>query len=164
MNLARIEEYHPRAPADAGDIARLIAQTATAFMSSGLSRDGLNKLLEYASAENLALRSRRNCRLFLVRDKLGPAAVLELRDRTHIALLFVRVDHIGRGLGSHLLKTVKNRVGAAGVAALTVKATPLAVGFYSRHGFSPTGAITDRNGMRFLPMRCSLYRTWTRDK
>lgn len=77
--------------------------------------------------------------------------VLELRDGTHVSLLFVEPARHRSGVASGLLVAA---LGAPGTwPALTVNSAPGAVDAYARLGFVATGPIVEHEGMRFQPMR-----------
>ena len=87
---------------------------------------------------------------------LGAAAigVVEVRSPGHIGLLFICPDHQGRGVGRSLCETA---VEAASrmlprPPKVTVKSAPGAVAFYEKLGFLVAGAMTEFNGIRFVPM------------
>ncbi len=83
----------------------------------------------------------------------GPRVVglLHLHARNHISLLFVAPEYQGHGCAACLLRTAANAHDF--VAPATVNASPNAVGFYARLGFTPEGPLLLKNGVRHQPMR-----------
>lgn len=138
--------------AQAEPLARLVAQTATTCMPAGFSRNGLDLLLDYANADNLYKRHRSGSNLLVARSRYGPLGLLEFRGPCHLAMVFVRVDKLCRGIGSALLHQAKQRSIASACKRLTVNATPGAVRFYERHGFLASGPLKEQHGLRHLPM------------
>ena len=77
-----------------------------------------------------------------------------IRDR-HISLLFVRGKFHHLGVATKLMKVVENEVLAQNpkIRAVTVNASPYAVGFYEKNGFVPLDKEQKADGIRFTPMR-----------
>lgn len=77
----------------------------------------------------------------------GVAAVR--KGGNHIALLFVRKEFQGRGIGQRLLQRIRKELPHSSV---TVNSSPFAVGFYRRMGFIAAGDEQTADGIRFTPM------------
>ena len=81
--------------------------------------------------------------------------VIALRTGQHISLLFVRgkIHHLGAA--TKLMKVVENEVLAQNpkIRAVTVNASPYAVGFYEKNGFVALNKEQKADGIRFTPMR-----------
>ena len=73
---------------------------------------------------------------YLNQDLIG---VIALRTGQHISLLFVRGKFHHLGVATKLMKVVENEVLAQNpkIRAITVNASPYAVGFYEKNGFVP---------------------------
>lgn len=84
--------------------------------------------------------------------------VIALRTGQHISLLFVRGKFHHLGVATQLVKIVENEVLAQNpkIRAVTVNASPYAVGFYEKSGFVPLDKEQKANGIRFTPMRKAL--------
>lgn len=83
--------------------------------------------------------------------------VIALREGQHISLLFVRGRFHHLGIATRLVKVAVETVAAASpqVRAVTVNASPYAVGFYEKVGFMPIKEEQKADGIRFTPMRKS---------
>ena len=81
--------------------------------------------------------------------------VIALRTGQHISLLFVRGKFHHLGVATKLVEIVENEVLAQNpkIRAVTVNASPYAVGFYEKSGFVPLDKEQKANGIRFTPMR-----------
>ena len=81
--------------------------------------------------------------------------VIALRTGQHISLLFVRGKFHHLGVATKLMKVVENEVLAQNpkIRAVTVNASPYAVGFYEKNGFVPLDKEQKADGIRFTPMR-----------
>jgi ribosomal protein S18 acetylase RimI-like enzyme len=66
----------------------------------------------------------------------------------------VKKSHHRRGIASALFQAALRHYEQGGdCAAMTVNASPYALGFYRRLGFQPTDAEHTVDGLRFIPMR-----------
>lgn len=92
-----------------------------------------------------------NHRLVVAEVGTTLAGLLELRDESHVAMLFVESACQRRGIGRALLRAAFGP--EADWPSLTVNSAPGAEGAYERLGFVATGPEEERNGMRYLPMR-----------
>ena len=77
--------------------------------------------------------------------------VLEVREGTHVALLFVAPNDQRQGIGRALLEAAFGP--CERWPTLTVNSTPGAVGAYARLGFHATGPVEESSGLRYQPMR-----------
>jgi predicted GNAT family N-acyltransferase len=80
--------------------------------------------------------------------------VIEIRDYTHISLLFVDRVFQGRRISRELLNRALDvcRQHNPDLREMTVNASPNAVTIYTRLGFFATGDEQEKNGIRFTPM------------
>lgn len=81
--------------------------------------------------------------------------VIALREGQHISLLFVREQFHHLGIASRLIKMAVAHVEAMkpAIRAVTVNASPYAVGFYEKVGFQALGPEKTADGIRFTSMR-----------
>lgn len=81
--------------------------------------------------------------------------VIALRTGQHISLLFVRGKFHHLGVATKLLQVVENEVLLQNpkIRAITVNASPYAVGFYEKNGFTALDKEQEADGIRFTPMR-----------
>ena len=69
-----------------------------------------------------------------------------------VRAVYVHPDHVGRGVGSLLLRALEEIARAAGRRLLRLESTATAHDFYRRHGFRDVGPAVEWNGMRAQPM------------
>ncbi len=74
--------------------------------------------------------------------------MIDVRDASHICLLFVDADARGSGVGREL---VDFAVGGES-QMITVNSSPWAVPVYERLGFAASGPEVEHNGIRAFPM------------
>ncbi len=84
--------------------------------------------------------------------------VMTLRNETHIMLAFVQKDYHNQGIGKALFEHVLHEISATNNSAstITVNASPYAVGFYEKLGFTATSEEQEKHGIRFLPMKYAI--------
>ncbi len=80
--------------------------------------------------------------------------MIEVRDLSHICLLFTDLAWQGKGVGSLLVQKAQER--CADSTWMDVNAAPNAVSFYQKMGFVPTSEEQETDGIRFVPMRKDL--------
>ena len=74
----------------------------------------------------------------------------------HICLFFVLKEFHGQGIGRALFDLYENISRGAGVLHITVNSSPYAAPIYRKLGFSDTDAEQVTNGIRYIPMVCTL--------
>ena len=84
--------------------------------------------------------------------------VMTLRNETHITLAFVQKDYHNQGIGKALFEHVLHEISATNNSAstITVNASPYAVGFYEKLGFTATSEEQEKHGIRFVPMKYTI--------
>jgi predicted GNAT family N-acyltransferase len=143
------------APADVQEAAHLVAEVFTTDVAPSYKAEGVSEFLRYAAPEALAARLVKGNAALLAEDQHHElVGVAEVRDFSHISLLFVRGakqrQGIGRALVSGAVQLCRDR--RPDGATITVNASPNSVDAYERYGFVSTGPEQERNGIRFVPM------------
>lgn len=82
--------------------------------------------------------------------------VIALREKSHIALLFVDPKFHRQGVASRLFCYVKEIIQEAGGKRITVNSSPYAQEVYHRWGFQDTGKERENEGIRYIPMALDL--------
>jgi GNAT superfamily N-acetyltransferase len=140
--------------ADIPAVCSLVRQVFDQALAPDYTQEG--KQTFYAFIEEEAMRSRLSDGGFgLVAFVDGDlASQIELRNNSHICLLFSKVEHQGKGLAMALveqaLQICKER--DKKVAAVSVNAALSAVTAYTHLGFKQSSAEQERNGIRYVPM------------
>lgn len=83
---------------------------------------------------------------------LGFYALGDLGSGYELEHMWVRPEHIGRGLGRQLLNHATAVARGAGAEALRIVADPNAVGFYHRAGATKVGEMASVPAGRMLPV------------
>ena len=145
-------------PGEEHVVSNLVTSTFQHDIAPFYSPEGVREFLSYASPEALKDRQTKNHLAIVASQNESVVGFLELRDFSHIALLFVAVEHQQEGIGRLLLEEALRLIRAHQPAAreVTVNASPNAVTAYERFGFRAAGEMQTKNGIGFLPMRLSL--------
>ncbi len=83
--------------------------------------------------------------------------MLTLRERAHISLLFVDGNCQRNGIGAALVRLAAQTIADEGRGdTMSVHASPIAVPFYEKLGFTATEREKEQDGIRFTPMLLDL--------
>ena len=95
--------------------------------------------------------------LFVAEEDKRIVGMLSLREKKHISLLFVDVNHLQQGIAKSLMRFVADYArNEEGVERLTVNSSPYAVGFYHKQGFIDLDREVRADGIRYVPMELKL--------
>ena len=89
----------------------------------------------------------------------GPAlaGVIAVRDTTHVYHLFVAPEFQRKGLAAELWQRAKADALASGnKEGFSVRSSEFAVPVYERFGFRAIGALAEKDGVVFVPMKFEL--------
>ena len=120
---------------------------------------GIANFLAYASDEALQSRCCQDQFVLVAEnDEHELLGMVEVRAHRHISMLFVEPDHRRQGVGRALLAKAVALVRTHNPAleALSVNASPNAVGAYRRFGFRATAAMQKTDGIIYRPMTLNL--------
>jgi GNAT superfamily N-acetyltransferase len=138
--------YRDMAPAEAQAVLDLVMRGFDELVRPDFTDEGAS---EFTRAATSFIMDRPDGHHITVAESNGElAAMIDVRDRSHVCLFFVDARSRGRGIGRQLLESA---VGADS-PALTVNSSPWAVRVYEHLGFVSTGPEIERNGIRALPM------------
>ena len=140
---------------DIEDVARLVADVFGRDVAPGYKPEGVSEFSRYAAPGGLAGRLREGHVILVAED--GPRKVVgmvEVRDFSHISMLFVMGSVQRRGIGRDLVTRAVEmcRERNPDASTVTVNASPNSVTAYERFGFRSSGGEQERNGIRFVPM------------
>lgn len=128
------------------------------FIAPEYSQEGVEEFMKYIQPDKLASRAQGNH--FSLIAELGSeiVGVIEIRNYSHVALLFVDSRFQRRGVGRELLRKALEicRRNDSSLSQLSVHASPNSITAYERMGFKPTDVEQCVNGIRFVPMTLPL--------
>ncbi|MFP4067325.1 MAG: GNAT family N-acetyltransferase [Spirochaetaceae bacterium] len=144
----------PLSKAEIPAAAALVREVFEEHVAPLYDATGVASFLDYIDEQALVRRAGRDHVLVGAEepDTGTLLGVLELRRYAHIALLFVRTEHQGQGVGRALLRYAEETARGRGRNILTVNATPNAVRAYEALGFAASDGEQEQNGIRSVPM------------
>ncbi len=150
------------AAGEAGAVAALARRVFDSCVASGVSNAGRRSFMAYARPVRILERLDRRHRVLVAEMEGRLAGMIEVRDDTHIAMLFVERDAQRHGIARALIAaafpgegpqhSAATRAAAGADTTITVNATPGSIEAYSHLGFRPTGPERESDGLRVLPM------------
>ncbi|MBN1660789.1 MAG: GNAT family N-acetyltransferase [Anaerolineae bacterium] len=138
-------------PGDAAVVSAMMRQVFDQHVSPTFEPEGIEEMHRHVSAEAIAERAATHATFVAWQDAL-PAGVIEVRDTTHVSMLFVRTSHMGLGIATALIVRAEEACRAAGLERMTVHSSVNATSFYGRLGFQATHEPQHVHGFSFVPM------------
>jgi ribosomal protein S18 acetylase RimI-like enzyme len=146
------------APDEIPAAADLVRAVFGRYVGSGYTDEGVRNFLTFVEPDAIARRlAERSFMLVAVLDG-EIIGVVEVRDNSHVTLLFVREEHHRRGIARQLVAEALGRSMFARCCLdrLTVHSSPYAVPVYERLGFRRLGPEEVKDGIRYIPMARAL--------
>lgn len=152
--------YRAFKPGDETGVVDLVRTVFAESVAPGYSPEGVATFGQFIDADVLAKRMAAGNIGLLAEAGSRIVGVVEVRENSHIALLFVDRSHQRRGISRELLRrAIKICLERDGdVRTITVNASPNAYPAYRRLGFRQTADETTVNGIRFVPMALTRHR------
>jgi len=151
VNLAQAIDVRRFRPDDAAAVAGLVGRVFDQHVAPSFELEGIEEMHRHVSAEAIAERARTHA-TFVAWQGALPAGVIEVRDLTHVSMLFVRTSHMGLGIATALMARAEEACRAAGLPRMTVHSSVNAQSFYERLGFHATHDPQHVHGFSFVPM------------
>jgi GNAT superfamily N-acetyltransferase len=145
-------------PGEETIVSDLVSSTFQRDIAPLYSREGIFEFLSYANPTALHDRQARNHIVLIASEDESIIGVLELRDYSHVSLLFVKPMHQRKGVGRLLVNEALQliRVHHPEAHAVTVNSSPNAVEAYKQFGFQISSELQVMNGIKFVPMTLPL--------
>lgn len=148
---------------ESGEEAQVCKLVERVFMqseASEFSQPGVSRFLSYVNPVRMAERVAQDLSFVLVSAAADiPVGMVEVRNYSHIALLYVDDEHQRRGLASQLLDQAISmcREKNPALRRITVNASPIGLPVYARWGFHPIGDELEMDGVRFTHMALDFH-------
>ena len=145
-------------PGEEVGVIDLVSKVFNEFVAPLYSPEGVLEFMKYLCEDELAQRIRSGNFVLLAKSGVDIIGVAEVRDNSHIALLFVKGSHQKQGIGRELLKITieKCKTLNPDILKISVNSSPNAVLAYRTMGFNALKPEQLVNGIRFTPMELSL--------
>ena len=112
--------------------------------------EGVATFYAYASEAAVRLRHAEGHLTVVAVEDGDLMGMAQLRDGTHLAMLFVLPEAQRQGIGRRLFEFILTKTGSP---RLTVNSSPNAEAAYHRFGFRRTADEQMKDGIRFIPMQ-----------
>ena len=144
-------------PGEEAGVIDLVSTVFNEFVAPLYSQEGVSEFMKYLRGDELAQRIRSGNFVLLAKSDVDIIGVVEVRDNSHIAMLFVKGSHQKKGIGKELLKMAveKCKTRNPDIHKITVNSSPNAVSAYRTMGFNALEREQVVNGIRFTPMELS---------
>lgn len=141
---------------DEEEVCSLARRVFDQFVADDFPAEGVQEFYRYANANAMGERIRKGGTVFLAVEEGRILGMIEIRDSSHIAMLFV--EDRGRGLGSLLVERARQhcRESADNPVRMTVHSSLYAVSVYQKQGFKVLGPAKTENGITYVPMAIDL--------
>lgn len=142
-------------PGEEEQVCRLVRQVFNEFVAPLYTQEGAEEFLRYVDSDLMAKRARSNHFALLAEAGGNLVGAIELRDFSHVSLLFVAREAQRRGIAKRLLQEALTIAieSEQELSEVSVHSSPNAVEAYEKLGFQPEGPEQLEHGIRFIPMK-----------
>ncbi|NRB24598.1 GNAT family N-acetyltransferase [Shewanella sp.] len=143
---------------DASVISPLITALAEKYILPTCTGEGGKLLLASMTIESIEQYFTDGYQYHVAEDAGGIMGVVGIKNNAHLYHLFVAEAHQGQGISTQLWEHAKEaclQKGNKGV--FTVNSALNAKNVYLKLGFSPTGCIREKSGIKDIPMQMNIY-------
>ena len=150
--------YRSMQPGEAPAVVDFVLKIFNEFVAPHFSREGIDEFKQFVRSDDMLDRFKDGNPILLAELERRIIGVIELREDSHIALLFVDKAYQRRGIARELIRRsiAICRKHNPQLRTLTVNASPNAYTAYQTIGFERTDDEMVVNGIRFIPMALAL--------
>jgi GNAT superfamily N-acetyltransferase len=149
-------EYRFMRPGEETAACALVKSVFDQHVASDLGPEGIAEFFRFANPQAMAARSDPEQVLLVALHDGQIVGVLEVRSRSHLALLFVSLKRRGIARGLLRMAISECRARQPRLSALTVNSSLYAQPIYERLGFIATAPARTINGIVHVPMALTL--------
>src|SRR6266498_194466 len=150
--------YRPMKTGEEARVVSLVLKVFSEFFAPGYSKEGVAEFKKFVCTDALADRFRAGNLVLLAESGQRTIGVIEMRENSHIALLFVEKafqrEGIARELFRRSLEICRKR--KPDIQRITVNSSPNAFTAYQKIGFKGIEEEKVKNGVRFISMELIL--------
>jgi predicted GNAT family N-acyltransferase len=146
--------YRLMNPKDVVDVSELVLRVFNELLAPEYPPEGIQEFQRYVQPSALLARSQANHFTIISLVQNCVVGMIEVREYSHISLLFVAQEYHGQGIAKtlwHKALQVCQRH-EPGLSQISVNSSCYAVPIYEKLGFSPIGGKQVKNGITFVPM------------
>lgn len=133
-------------------IESLITSVFDDFVGHEYSELGNKTFNDFINPKKILSRYSQGNIILVYEENKKIIGVIEVRDDNHICLFFVDKEHHNKGIGKKLLHAVVKKIQGK-TNFIETNASPFSEKIYAKLGFQKTGELTEKNGIKFIPMK-----------
>ena len=142
-------------------VSNMINDVFDEFVGKDYSEEGNKVFKDYIKPQNILTRiNEKNSKFFTAKYGDEIIGIMEIKNRDHISLFFVKKEFLGKGIGKKLfgyyLRKIKNE--NYGTKVITVNSSIYAEKIYSKLGFIKTNEIQEKDGIKYIPMEYKIIK------
>jgi predicted GNAT family N-acyltransferase len=141
-------------PGEETAVCDLVNRVFDEFVAPLFAQEGVREFRTYTQPDAMRHRSQADHFVLVAAAPDQIAGMIEMRDWSHVSLLFVNKEFQGRGISRELLRQALDicQEQRPHLRQVTVNSSPNSVRTYERLGFRATSPEQLVNGIRFTPM------------
>jgi len=140
-------------------VSNMINDLFDEFVGKDYSEEGNNSFKDYIKPQNILTRiNGKNSEFFTAQYGDEIIGIMEIKNRDHISLFFVKKEFHKKGIGKKLFKYYVRKIknDNSGIKTITVNSSIYAEKIYSRLGFIKTNEMQEKDGIKYIPMEYRL--------
>ncbi len=148
-------------PGEEGKVSAFVWEVFAEFEAPEYKQEGIAEFKRYILPEELKANSDDGTlSVMCCKHKSELIGVIATRANRHISLLFVKKEYHRQGIARKLLAKAIEDCCRANIKLchITVNSSPYAISIYEKLGFEQTDVEQEANGIRFTPMKLSIFK------
>ena len=124
------------------------------FVGMDYSEEGNNSFKDFIKKDNILEKFNNGIyQYFVAKCNKEIIGILEIRNKNHISLFFVKKEYHKQGIGKKLFEHYKESIKENdNIKILSVNSSIFAENIYSKLGFFKINEIQEKNGIKYIPM------------
>ena len=139
-------------------VVDLVLNVFNEFVAPQYSSEGISEFTKFLNIEEVGNRFKAGNIFTLAKDGDKIVGIIEMRNNSHIALLFVEKDYQFKGIARELIRRaiIICLERDQQLKKITVNSSPNAYDAYKSIGFKGERTVKTVNGIQFIPMELEL--------
>jgi predicted GNAT family N-acyltransferase len=140
--------------------SNMVEDVFNEFVGNDYSDEGKEAFKDFIKPQNVLARLDKNeSIIYIAKSNDEIVGVLEVKNKNHISLFFVKKEFHNKGIGKRLFKKFLNVLKQENNEnkVITVNSSFYAEEIYSRLGFNKKDKVQEKNGIKFIPMEYKIF-------
>ncbi len=137
-----------------GIVCRLVVEVFSEFVAPLYSQEGVSEFLRYIDPDLMSKRAKSNHFVLMAESDNRLVGIIEVRDFTHISLLFILREAQHKGIARQLLDEALQICSRKNpnMSHISVHSSPNSIEAYEHLGFRSEGSEKLEHGILYVPM------------